>query len=472
MKEADTLEPSVGVVLQKTKVENGKSESKNRWWLLGAMSGVLGLIVLDETVVSVALPSIQSDFEMSASLAHWVINAYLLAFTCFVALAGKMGDVFHRRTYFSAGALLFCVASLLAATAPNGGTLIAARALQGVAAAIIFPTSLALITSAFPPSERGVAFGYQTTVGGVFMASGPLVGGLLTQSLSWRMIFWIGIPVVIAITTVLWTIWSKDYELEKREAEDPLWAANFKNAVLLVLGLLALVVPLMQGADWGWTSISTLGLVVAGAILSVLFLFRETHQPAPLLDLSLLKIPEFAGGATIFAIFQFEKIAVFVFSAQFFQSHLGLSPILSGVVLSMAIVPTLRTSVLVGRFTDEHGAKKTLIYGVAIHGVAVAVLAVATMTDSLWLALVALLVWGASMPSIAIPTRRQQMNLVPKEKHAQAGGINLTLQFFGGCLGLAFCSALITETNSFPLLFGIVALTTLFCVRIAQRNIE
>ncbi|MEM9631507.1 MAG: MFS transporter [Pseudomonadota bacterium] len=447
------------------------AENQRQWWLLGAMSGVLGLIVLDETIVAVSLPSITQELGLSNSAAHWVVNAYLLSFTCAVAIAGRLGDHFSRRHYFSSGAVLFAAASLLAALANDGTTLIVARVLQGIAAAVIFPTSIALITKAFAPEKRGTAFGYQTTVGGIFMASGPLVGGLLTQTLSWRMIFWVGIPIVLGIAVLLWLIWSPQYDVQKRTASGSQSRLEFAGPAFLIVGLFGLVTSVMQGPSWGWASPMTLGLVVLGLGTLALFLQRELTHPAPLLDISLLKIPEFAGGVFIFAIFQLEKIAVFVFAAQFFQDILGRTPILSGVAVSLAILPTLGTSIMFGKFTDKFGSRFTLVRGVTFHGAALLLLAVAATQQNFLLAIGPLVLWGASMPSIAIPVRRVQMNSVPKDKHAQASGINLTIQMLGGSFGLAVCSALIAETGSYALLFFMVGCLTLLIVPIGQRSI-
>ena len=434
------------------------------------MSGVLGLIVLDETIVAVSLPSITKELGLSVSEAHWVVNAYLLSFTCAVAVAGRLGDLFSRRSYFSFGAALFGLSSLFAALASDGTTLIAARALQGIAAAMIFPTSIALITTAFVPEKRGLAFGYQTTVGGIFMASGPLIGGLLTETVSWRMIFWVGIPFVVSIAVLLWIIWSPSYDVQKSKTSEPEPRMEFAGPAFLIVGLFGLVTAVMQGPSWGWMAPSTLSLLVLGLAMVFLFLRRELTHPAPLLDISLLKIPEFAGGVVIFAIFQLEKIAVFVFAAQFFQQVLGRSPIMSGLAVSLAIVPTLVTSVLFGKLTDRLGSRLTLVRGVAIHGAALILLALATIQQSFLLALVPLILWGASMPSIAIPVRRVQMNAVPTNKRAQASGINLTIQMLGGSLGLAVCSALIAETESYPLLFLVVGIVTLLIILIGQRS--
>ncbi len=210
------------------------------------MSGVLGLVVLDETVVGVALATIQRDLAMSQVASHWVVNAYLLTFTCFVAIGGRLGDSLGHHGFFVFGVAIFGLASLAAGFAQNGAWLIAARALQGIGAAIVFPASWAMLTSVFPVERRGTAFGIQTTVGGTFMAMGPLVGGVFTETLSWRWIFWINLPVVAVIAAIVWAAW----EAPPQKSQTPS-AIDTPGLITLVGGLSALVIALMQGAEWG-----------------------------------------------------------------------------------------------------------------------------------------------------------------------------------------------------------------------------
>jgi len=173
-------------------------------------------VVLDETVVGVALPTIRQELAMSEVASHWVVNAYLLTFTCFLAVGGKLGDMLGRRMVFPAGAVIFMAGSLMAGAAPSGDWLIAARALQGIGAAITFPASMAIVTHTFPPETRGVAFGVQTTIAGCFMASGPLVGGFFSEVVSWRWIFLINLPVVAATVGALLVTY-KEPDLVRRD---------------------------------------------------------------------------------------------------------------------------------------------------------------------------------------------------------------------------------------------------------------
>ncbi|MEX3011920.1 MFS transporter [Hoeflea sp. TYP-13] len=431
------------------------------WWLLGALSGVLGLTVLDETVVGVALPTIRSDLAMGQIASHWVVNAYLLTFTCFVAVGGRLSDALGHGRVFLTGAVLFAIASLAAGLAPSGNWLIAARALQGMGAAIIFPTSMAMVTASFPPERRGTAFGVQTTVGGLFMSSGPLLGGLFAQVLSWRWIFLINLPIVIAIAFVVAIAWKPEAPGSKERSKKPFDLGGF---LTLLLGLVALVVVLMQGTDWGWSDRWTLILLIGGLAVMACFVVIEVRRDEPLIELDLLAIKTFAGGTLAFFVFQFNKIIIFVFVALFLQEKLGRSPIESGLAVMIAVLPTLATSIATGRLTDRFGARPPLIFGFALNGAAVVLIGLLSVYESYWLVLLPLVLWGATLPFASIPARRALMSAVPKAKQGQASGINLTIQMFGGTIGMALCGSILAATGSYRAVFlltGVLVLGTI-----------
>ena len=304
---------------------------RNRpWWVLTAASSVLGLVVLDETVVGVALPTIRSDLAMTEVASHWVVNAYLLTFTCFLALGGKLGDMLGRHRVFPVGAGLFLVGSALAAAAPSGGMLIAARALQGAGAAVTFPASMAIVTQAFPPERRGAAFGVQTTIAGCFMAAGPLVGGAFSEALSWRWIFGINVPIVVLTAGILMALLDRPRRATPAIATFSPARFDYPGLAALVAGLTGVTVGLMQSTDWGWSSPAVIGALIAGVGFLVAFIAIELKSSDPLVELDLLTIPAFTGGNVVFAMFQFEKMIVFVFLALFLQHSLGRSPVEAG----------------------------------------------------------------------------------------------------------------------------------------------
>jgi MFS family permease len=420
----------------------GIDDKSRKWWILAAMSGVLGLIVLDETVVGVALATIRPELAMSQVASHWVVNAYLLTFTCFVAVGGRLGDVLGHRGFFVMGVAVFGLASLAAGFAPSGAWLIAARALQGIGAAVVFPASLA-------------------------MMMGPLLGGFFTETLSWRWIFWINLPVVAAIAAIVWSAWTAP----PRERHGP-GKIDWPGLISLVGGLTALVTGLMQGAEWGWGATATLALFSGGVVLLALFIVWERRTAHPLIQLGLLRDATFTGGILVFSMFQFNKIAVFVFVALYLQDALDFSPIDAGLVVMLAVVPTLGTSLLSGRAVDRFGSRRPLFVGLVLNGTALLLVALATTVHSVALLMAPLVVWGAMLPFIAISARRALMSAVPKDQQGEASGVNLTVQMLGGAVGMALCGALLVATGSYWSLFLMTGVLVFALLVVAWFTVE
>ncbi|WP_083923532.1 MFS transporter [Amorphus coralli] len=443
-----------------------------RWWILMATSGVLGLVVLDETVVGVALPTIQRDLAMSQAGSHWVVNAYLLSFTCFVALGGRLGDMFGRGRLFLSGIALVGLGSLAAGIAPAAWVLLAARALQGLGAAMVFPAGFALATSLFRPEERGLAFGLQTTIAAVFMASGPVVGGYFTEAISWRWIFWVNLPAVAAITGVVWFAWLPTLDRTVPPSIERGPRFDIGGLAALVVGLTAFTVGLMQGSDWGWGTPPTLACLVGGLAILALFVVLELKRAAPLIALDLLRIPAFSGGVAIFFVFQFNKIVVFVFLPLYLQKAMGYSPVASGLPLLLAILPTLVTSLLAGKSADRVGPRRLILFGLAVNGAALVALAVAAASGSYPAIVVALLFWGSVLPFMAVVARRTLMSAVPPAQQGQASGVNLTLQMTGGTMGLALATTVLAATGAFPPVFAMTGFLVLAMLPVAWCAIE
>ncbi|MEM9683329.1 MAG: MFS transporter, partial [Pseudomonadota bacterium] len=433
--------------------------------------GVLGLVVLDETVVGVALPTIATDLNMTQVTAHWVVNAYLLTFTCAVAVAGKLGDVVSRHALFQIGMAIFGLSSLTAGFAQSGAWLVGATAVQGIGAAIIFPTSFAVVTAAFPPERRGSAFGVQTTIAGIFMAAGPLVGGFFAEAISWRWIFWLNIPIVVLIAAVASANWSPAFDGEKAETSD---GDGFDTVglVTLVVGLVAFVTALMEGSRWGWQSPATLSVLIGGLLVLTYFVVVERKKSDPLVDLALMRIRTFTGGILIFFVFQFNKIVVFVFVPLYLQTVRGWSAIDSGLVLMVAILPTLLTSIVAGRLSERYGARGPTSVGLALNGGAVMLLTLGTWLGQDWMIVVALVLWGATLPSISVVPRHALMNAVPAAQHSQASGVNLTVQMLGGTIGMALCTTLYLISHDFWLVFLVTGLFVLATIAVSQGMIN
>lgn len=438
----------------------------DRWLILAAMSGVLGLIVLDETVVGVALPEIRATLGMSAVGAHWVVNAYILALTCGVAVGGRLGDRLGVRAPFLAGCALFAGASVLCGVAPGGAALIAGRALQGIGAALLFPISLAAITTAFPERGRGMALGIQTMTGAVFMASGPLVGGLLSELWSWRLIFFVNLPAVALVAL------AAAAGLRPHRAAAPSGAPfDPAGAGLLIAAVCLAVFALMQGPDWGWGSAWIWGPLLVAAALAAAFARVERRSPAPLMDPALLRLPPFAGGILCFFVFQWQKLAVFVFVPLWLQAGGHATPIAAGSIVTLAILPTLLTSLLAGRVADRLGSGRPLRVGLIGQVAALLLAALASEREHHGLLVAALLVWGALLPVVAVSARRALMGAVPATRRGQAGGINLTVQMIGGAVGVALCGALFAASGRLSLVLVATAVAMAVAGVVAGRTI-
>ncbi|MEM8954607.1 MAG: MFS transporter [Verrucomicrobiota bacterium] len=443
------------------------TEQNRKWWILAAMGGVLGLVVLDEMVVGVALPTMRRDLSMSEITSHWVVNAYLLVFTCLSAVGGKLGDIFNIRRLICIGVAIFGVASLACGLASSPATLITARAVQGLGAAIIFPNGIALINQVFPPEQRGLAFGIQTACGGTFMALGPLVGGFFTETLSWRWIFWINIPAIIIITLIL--ILAKTKDEAQSGSRKPF---DFLGLSLLIPGLTALVLGFMQAPDWGWTSTVTLSLLAGGAVVTTLFVITELRKPSPLIELDLLKVHPFFNGNYMIFVAQIDKATLVVFGALYIQRHLDMTALQAGLALTPAVIPLTFVAIIAGKFCDRFGNRGPALYGAGMNAAAIIAFGIGATFDSYYAILPALLMWGCSLPFVFVPARHALMSAIPHHKSGQAGGINLTAQFLGSTVGITIGSALLAMTQNFPLIFlvaGSIAMTSLITTFFSKR---
>ncbi|MCB1494302.1 MAG: MFS transporter [Bauldia sp.] len=418
------------------------------WWILAAMGAILGVILLDETVVGVALPTIQTDLAMTEVGSHWVVNIYMLALAALAAAAGKFGDMVGHRALMIAGLLVFGLASLACGFSQTGTWLIVARGIQGVGAAIIFPSSLAMITIIFPESRRGLALGVYGAIGTTFLALGPFVGGLLTDLASWRWIFWINPPIVLAVALVVLVKWNIDHAAPVRQRFD---RAGF---LALVLGLSALVFGIMQGPDWGWPSPAILGALVAGVLLLVGFVAIELkRRSAALIEVALFRNPTFSACNLVIFLAQYSKMAVFVFGALYLQDALKLSALEAGLALLPTVAPQIVTAPLAGRITDRDGERWPSIAGVATILAGLVWIGLAVSADNYAILFPGLLLWGLSMAFLFLPPQRAVMSSVPPGQQGQAGGIAMSAQLLGAAIGMAISSTLYNTTGSYAVVF-------------------
>ncbi len=301
------------------------TDDNRRWWTLAAMCFALFMIMLDNTVVNVALPSIQKDLHASLSSLEWTINAYTLVFAVLLVTGGRLGDIFGRRRMFLFGVVTFAISSAAIGFAPTDTLLVAGRAVQGIGAAFMMPATLSIITNAFPPQERGKAIGTWAGVSALALAIGPVVGGFLTESVSWRAIFFLNLPVAAgAVAVTLFATHESRDETVGRTVDIPGIAA-------LTSGLTAIVLALVEGNSWGWGSAGILALFAAGAIGLVGFFVIEHHSRAPMIDFSFFASKSFLGTNVVAFVVSFAMLAMFFFIALYMQNILGYSPLQAGV---------------------------------------------------------------------------------------------------------------------------------------------
>ena len=418
-----------------------------KWFIHIAASLAFGLILLDETVVAVALPTIQKEFSMSLVLSHWVMNSYLLVLAGFIAIGGKLGDIFGFRKIFIIGLLLFGVSSISAGFAHSPAWLISSVTIQGLGAAIMFPTSVAIIAYVFPPEQRGLAMGIFGSIGTVFLSIGPLIGGYFTETISWRWIFWINVPIVTIIITLFLSAWREPVLKQKNVKFD------LKGLVTLVSGITLLVLAIMQGPDWGWDSKLIISLFVLSAVLIILFCYTELKVNNPLIELDLFRSGTFNVSNLQIFTGQFCKLAVVVFGALYFQKVLHMSPFQAGIALLPAMIPIPIMAVICGRVTDRYGPRYPSILGLMLGALAIIMIGIVTEFKNYDYILPLLVFYGLSQPYLYTPPRVAVTNSVSDEKQGQASGIVSTAQMIGATMSVALLSAVLLEFNSFMIVF-------------------
>lgn len=432
------------------------SPDSRKWLLLCAMSFVLGIVVLDETIVGVALPTIDKDLDLSVNEGHWIVNAYLLVFAALAAAGGRLGDILGRLPLFLLGVAIFGLSSFAAGFAPSGGWLIAARAIQGVGAAIVFPASLAMITHTFPPEQRGMAIGIYGGVGTSFLAIGPFAGGFFSEYVSWQWIFWINPVIAVAIGILTAIAWRDPGHDDAQPGFD------VKGFVTLTLGLSLTVYALMQSTVSGWTDPVIWLCLAVGIVSLIAFVLVELREDTPLIDVALFANRDFTTYNLVVFVAQFGKIGVFVFIAITLQDTFGFSALNAGFVILAGAVPTVFTSPPAGIILERVGARALLVPAAALSGLSASALAASVAMQSLVLMIPALIIWSAAISFLFVPALRDVMSAVPPQKRGEAGGISMSSQLIGGVVGMTVASLLVISTGStWPVFIAMTALYVL-----------
>src|SRR3954452_9972844 len=412
------------------------NEDNRKWWTLAAMCFALFMIMLDNTVVNVALPSIQRDLKASISSLEWTVNAYTLTFAVLLVTGGRMGDIFGRRTVFLGGVVVFALSSALIGVAPSQEWLVIGRAVQGIGAAFMMPGTLSIISDAFPPQERGRAIGTWAGVSGLALAIGPVVGGFLTDYVSWRAIFFLNLPV--AVGAVLITLFaarnSRDETVDR--------SIDYPGIAAFSIGLTALILALIEGNTWGWSSTPIVALFVVAVVGLVGFVLIETHRRNPMVDFRFFRSRTFVGANLVAVVISFAMLAQFFFMALYMQNILGYTALQAGVRFLPSTLMIIIIAPIAGRLADRIGPKPLIMAGLSLLAASLFLQSQITVDSGYGTLLPAFVLLGIGIALTMSPMSTAAMNAVDVNKAGVASGVLSMGRMVGGSLGVAVTGAL------------------------------
>jgi EmrB/QacA subfamily drug resistance transporter len=413
-----------------------------KWWTLLAVCAGVFMLVVDITIVNVALPDIQRRFDASLAQLQWVIDAYTLTLAALLLTAGSIADLVGRRRVFAFGLVVFTVGSALCGAAPDATALVLARVVQGVGGAVIFATSLALLAEAFTPPERGAAFAVWGAVLGVAAAMGPVLGGVITSGLSWRWVFFVSVPVgVLALAATLTRV---------RESRSPVAARpDWPGFLTFSTGLAGLILGLIRSHADGWDSATVVVSLAAAAVLLAAFVLVESRARAPMLDLRLLRVPTFGGGLIAAWSLNASIYSLFTFLVLYLQNVLGATPVQTGLRLFAMTGAMFVTSAVAGRLTNRVATRWLISSGFALVGAGLLLMRGLT-ADGPWTHLLpGLIAAGLGVGLVTVPLASTAVGVVEPARAGMASGINSTLRMVGLATGVAAMGSILAGHASF-----------------------
>jgi EmrB/QacA subfamily drug resistance transporter len=415
------------------------TDENRRWWALGAMCFALFMIMLDNTVVNVALPSIQRSLNATTTTLEWTVNAYTLSFAVLLVTGGRLGDLFGRRRIFLIGVVIFAVSSAAIGFSPSDTWLVVWRAIQGSGSALMMPMTLSIISNAFPPQERGKAIGTWAGVSAMALAIGPVVGGFLVESVSWQSIFFLNLPVAVgAIVVALFAVRESRDETVERTIDIP-------GVATLTLGLAALVLALVEGNTWHWGSARVIGLFAFAAVGLFSFVQIERRRRVPMVDFSFFRARSFLGANTVAFIVSFAMLAMFFFLALYMQNIRGYTPLEAGVRFLPSTMLVIVMGPLAGRLADRVGPRPLMTLGLLVVSGALFWLSHVTVSSGYTALLPGFMLMGVGIGLVMSPMSTAAMNSVEQTKAGVASGILSQNRMVGGTFGIAITGALVSS---------------------------
>jgi EmrB/QacA subfamily drug resistance transporter len=411
-------------------------------WTFAITSVALFMATLDNLVVTTALPVIRADLGASIEDLEWTVNAFTLSFAVFLLTGAALGDRFGRRRLFVIGLGIFTAASVAAALAPSVEALIVARAAQGLGGAIVTPLTLTILSAAVPADKRGVALGAWGGIGGLAVASGPLVGGAVVEGISWQWIFWLNVPIGLALIPLAF--------LRLEETRGPSTRLDLRGLTLASTGLFGIVWGVVRGNAEGWASGEILASLVVGSILTAAFVLWELRAPAPMLPMRFFRNRTFAAANAASLFMFFGMFGAIFLLAQFLQTVQGYGPLDAGLrILPWTAMPIF-IAPLAGALSDRIGGRPLMALGLALQAVALGWLAaVSTPTVAYTTLVPPFFMAGIGMALFFAPVANVVLSAVRPSEEGQASGANNAIRELGGVFGVAVLASVFTSYGGY-----------------------
>ena len=410
----------------------------NKWWVLIAIGTGSLMSALDGSVVNMILPVLRDAFKSDVAGIEWVVTIYLLVLSGLLLTFGRLGDLRGHKSVYMWGFGIFIISSVLCGTAWSSTALVLFRGLQAIGGAMLASNSPAIITGNFPAEQRGRAFGLASTMTYLGLTIGPSLGGWLTQAFGWRTVFYINVPVGTLALVLSYIFIPKDSPVEGGQGFDLPGAAAF------LAGLTALMLGLNKGADWGWTSPAVLGLLSGALILLAVFILIESRISAPMLDLSLFRVPLFST-STACAVLNYICVYSLIFLMPFYLIQgRGLNPAEAGLLLTAQPVLMAITAPISGLFSDRFGSRVPGMLGMGVLAGGLFLLSNIGPGTALWMVALCLAVVGAGTGTFISPNTSALMGAAPRSRQGIASGVQATARNFGMVLGVGLAGAIFT----------------------------
>jgi EmrB/QacA subfamily drug resistance transporter len=411
-----------------------------KWWTLASVSFGLFMIMLDNTIVNVALPSIREDLHIQLSELEWVVNGYALTFAVLMLTGGKLADRYGRRLIFIAGLVIFTASSLACGLAPDAHMLIAARVAQGAGSALMNPATLSIITATFPPRQRGMAIGIWAGTSAMALAIGPLVGGLITQHIGWSWIFFINVPVGVLGVVVARLVIEESRDTSREQRLD------LPGLITSAVGLFALTYGLIEANNYGWTSTRILGLFALAVVALAAFVLLELRQRLPMLDLSLFKNSTFAGANATMMLVALAMFGVFFYVSLYMQNIIGYSPVQAGASFLPMTILIILIAPIAGKFSDKIGSRWMMGGGMALVAGSLLIFSRLDQSGGFWDLFPGLIIGGVGMALVMTPTTAAAMGSVEVDKAGVGSAVLNSMRQVGGSLGIAIMGAIVAAS--------------------------